>query len=117
VVVSFLVEDGKTPPAGHAAPDTAVGVDRGVVVTVATSAGELLDRAFVSAREPRRVLALQRKLSRAATGSATATRLGQPWPRCGRVSVAAAKTSARKLPASWRTATPWWCWRNYRPRT
>jgi putative transposase len=29
--VSFLVEDGKTPPAGHGAADTAVGVDRGVV--------------------------------------------------------------------------------------
>jgi putative transposase len=45
-------------------------VDRGVVVAVATSAGELLDRAFVSAGERRRVLALQRKLSRAAKGSA-----------------------------------------------
>jgi transposase len=39
--VSFLVEDGKTPPAGHANADSAVGVDRGVVVAVATSAGEL----------------------------------------------------------------------------
>jgi putative transposase len=60
----------KKAPAGHAAPGTAVGVDRGVVVAVATSAGELLDRAFVSAGERRRVLALQRKLSRAAKGSA-----------------------------------------------
>jgi putative transposase len=68
--VSFLVEDGKTPPSGHAARDTAVGVDRGVVVAVATSAGELLDRAFVNAGERRRVLALQRKLSRAAKISA-----------------------------------------------
>ena len=68
--VSFLVEDGKTPPAAHAAPDTAVGVDRGVVVAVATSAGELLDRAFVSAGERRRARGLQRKLSRAAKGSA-----------------------------------------------
>ena len=68
--VSFVVEDGKTPPSVHPAPDTAVGVDRGVVVAVATSASELLDRAFVSAGERRRVLALQRKLSRAAKISA-----------------------------------------------
>ena len=37
--VSLLVEDGVSTPAGHAAADTAVGVDRGVVVAVATSAG------------------------------------------------------------------------------
>jgi len=68
--VSFVVEDGKTPPAGHANADTAVGVDRGVVVAVATSTGELRDRAFVTAGERRRALRLQRKLSRAANGSA-----------------------------------------------
>lgn len=69
--VSFLVEDGKTtPPRAHAAPDTAVGVDRGVVVAVATSAGELIDRAFVTEGERRRAVALQRRLSRRAMGSA-----------------------------------------------
>jgi putative transposase len=39
-------------------------------VAVATSAGELLDRAFVTEGERRRAVALQRKLSRAANGSA-----------------------------------------------
>jgi putative transposase len=72
--VSFLVEDGKTPPAGHAAPDTAVGVDRGVVVAVATSVGGLFDRAFVTAGERGRALRLQRTLSRAAKGSANRNR-------------------------------------------
>ena len=68
--VSFLVEDGVSTPAGHGAADTAVGVDRGVVVAVATSAGDWLNQVFVTAAEKRRVLGLQRKLSRAAKGSA-----------------------------------------------
>ncbi|MBS1693143.1 MAG: transposase [Actinobacteria bacterium] len=68
--VSLLVDDGIDAPTVHAAPDTAVGVDRGVVVAVATSGGELLDRPFVTAGEQRRVAALQRKLSRAVKGSA-----------------------------------------------
>jgi putative transposase len=72
--VSFLVDDGLTTPAQHASPGTAVGVDRGVVVAVATSAGELLDRVFTTPGEQRRALALQRKLSRAATGSANRTK-------------------------------------------
>jgi putative transposase len=41
-----------------------------VAVAVATSDGELIDRAFVTQGERRRALALQRKLSRAAKGSA-----------------------------------------------
>jgi putative transposase len=68
--VSFLVDDGITNPAEHASPGTAVGVDRGVAVAVATSSGELLDRAFTTPGERRRALRLQRKLSRAAKGSA-----------------------------------------------
>ena len=68
--ISLLVEDGTTTPAEHALPRTAVGVDRGVVVAVATSSGELLDRVFITAGERRRALVLQRKLSRAAKGSA-----------------------------------------------
>ena len=79
--VAFLVEDGKTPPAVHAAPDTAVGVDRGVVVAMATSTGALLDQVFVTAAEKRRALRLQCKLSRAAKHSANRNkvreRLGQ----------------------------------------
>jgi putative transposase len=68
--LSLLVNDGIEAPTDHAAPDTAVGVDRGVAVAVATSVGELLDRAFVTEGERRRALGLQRKLSRAANGSA-----------------------------------------------
>jgi putative transposase len=68
--VSFLVDDGLTAPAEHASPGTAVGVDRGVVVAVATSDGKLLDQVFTTAGEQRRALALQRKLSRTAKGSA-----------------------------------------------
>jgi putative transposase len=68
--VSLLVDDGVDAPAAHAAPDTSVGVDRGVVVAVAASDGELIDRAFVTEGERRRALRLQRKLSRAVKGSA-----------------------------------------------
>ena len=68
--VSLLVEDGKTTPTQHASPGTAVGVDRGVVVAVATSAGDLLDQVFTTPGERRRTLRLQRKLSRAAKNSA-----------------------------------------------
>jgi putative transposase len=68
--LSLLVNDGIEAPTVHAQPDTGVGVDRGVVVAVATSAGELLDRAFVTEGERARALRLQRKLSRAVKGSA-----------------------------------------------
>jgi putative transposase len=64
--VSFLVDDGLQTPAEHAEPGRAVGVDRGVVVAVATSDGELRDRDFLTAGERRRVRRLQRKLSRCA---------------------------------------------------
>jgi putative transposase len=75
--VSLLVDDGRTAPAEHAAPGTAVGVDRGVAVAVATSAGELLDQVFTTPGERRRALRLQRKLSRAAKGSANRTKTRQ----------------------------------------
>ena len=51
--VPLLVEDGVVAPVGHVAPDSAVGVDRGVVVAVATSAGELLDQVFTAGRADR----------------------------------------------------------------
>src|SRR5467141_3717025 len=63
--VSLLVDDGIAAPLAHAAPGAAVGVDRGVVVAVATSAGELVDRPFVTDGEQRRAVALQRGLSKA----------------------------------------------------
>jgi putative transposase len=67
--LSFVVEDGIATPAEHALTGTAVGVDRGVVVAVATSAGDLFDRVFTTPGEQRRALWLQRKLSRAARSS------------------------------------------------
>ncbi|HEX2402812.1 MAG TPA: transposase [Mycobacterium sp.] len=68
--VSFLVDDGIATPAEHASPGTAIGVDRGVVVAVATSSGDLFDHVFTTPGEQRRVLRLQRKLSRAGKRSA-----------------------------------------------
>jgi putative transposase len=67
--VSFLVDDGQSTPDVHAAPGTAVGVDRGVVVAVATSDGRLVNRDFLTDGERRRGLRLQRRLSRAAKHS------------------------------------------------
>jgi putative transposase len=67
--VSFLVEDGKGTLAQHRHPGTAVGVDRGVVVAVATSDGELRDRELLTEGERRRALRLQRTLSRSAKRS------------------------------------------------
>jgi putative transposase len=72
--VSFLVEDGITAPTAHASPGSAVGVDRGMAVAVATSAGELLDQVFTTSAEQRRALRMQRKLSRSAKGSANRTK-------------------------------------------
>jgi putative transposase len=62
--VSLLVEDGKTVPERHAQPDAAIGVDRGVVATVATSDGQFLDREFATPGELRRACRLQHKLAR-----------------------------------------------------
>ncbi|MDH6198151.1 putative transposase [Mycobacterium frederiksbergense] len=67
--MSVLVDDGVGTPAVHAAPDAAVGLDRGVAVAIATSAGELIDRPFVADGERRRVVVLQRRLTRCAKGS------------------------------------------------
>lgn len=64
--ISLLVDDGVNAAAAHTAPNTAVGVDRGVVVAVATSDGQLCDREFITTGEHRRALRLQRRLSRCA---------------------------------------------------
>jgi putative transposase len=60
---------------------TAVGVDRGVVVAVATSGGDLLDQVFTTPAEKRRALRLQRKLSRAAKHSANRIKARQRHAR------------------------------------
>jgi putative transposase len=67
---SRRVDELPAPGQGTGRGQSRASVDRGVVVAVATSAGDLLDRAFVTAGERRRAVALQRKLSRAVAGSA-----------------------------------------------
>jgi putative transposase len=67
--LSVLVDDGAAAGTVHAQPGTAVGIDRGVAVAIATSAGELIDRPFTTDGERRRVVALQRRLSRTVRGS------------------------------------------------
>jgi putative transposase len=67
--LSVLVDDGRQTPEAHVSPGSAVGVDRGVAVAVATSGGELIDSQFVAPGERRRGIALQRKLSRCAKRS------------------------------------------------
>lgn len=68
--VSFLVEDGATAPEKHAAPNSGVGVDRGVAAAAATSNGDLLDREFRTRGEAERYRRLQQKLARQKKGSA-----------------------------------------------
>src|ERR1700736_6346558 len=67
--VAFLVDDGAQVPEMHAAPGAAVGIDRGVAVAIASSDGQLMDRQFLTSGERRRVMALQRRLSRCARSS------------------------------------------------
>jgi putative transposase len=67
--MSFLIDDGCATTERHARPGSAVGVDRGVAVAIATSDGVLTDRDFLTAGERRRALGLQRRLSRSAPHS------------------------------------------------
>ncbi|MFI6577761.1 RNA-guided endonuclease InsQ/TnpB family protein [Nocardiopsis sp. NPDC050513] len=67
--VSLLCEDGEHTPAEHALPDSAVGVDRGVAVAVATSDGDLFDRVLQTPKEHERERRLRRKLARQRQGS------------------------------------------------
>jgi putative transposase len=73
------------------APGTgrAVGVDRGVAVSAALSTGELLTVPRLSAVRQRRLLGLQRRLSRGRRGSG----------RCARLRLAVARLKAREADA------------------
>ncbi|SIJ00611.1 IS605 family transposase OrfB [Mycobacteroides abscessus subsp. abscessus] len=73
--LSLLVDDGHRTPEEHAAPGAAVGVDRGVVAAIATSDGNLIDCDFVTPGERRRLVALQRTLSRCAKRSANRSKV------------------------------------------
>ena len=72
--ISLLCEDGQRTPDQHAVPDSAVGVDRGVAVAVATSDGDLFDRAFQTPKEHEREVRLRRRLARQRKGSANLAR-------------------------------------------
>ena len=113
--VSFLVDDGQSTPDVHAAPGTAVGVDRGVVVAVATSDGRLVNRDFLTDGERRRGLRLQRRLSRAAKDSRnrakTREALGVIRARERRRRQDFCARTAR----SWPPTTRWWWSKRSRP--
>jgi putative transposase len=66
-LLAFCVE--RTPPRPLANTHPPVGIDRGVKVAVATSSGELLDRACWTEGEARRLLALERRKARQTKGS------------------------------------------------
>lgn len=65
--VSFCIEDGLLEASPNGQP--AVGVDRGVKVSVAYSDGTFRDRKFATAGETERLKRLRRKLSRQKKGS------------------------------------------------
>lgn len=68
--ISFLVEDGVTPPERHAGPGSAVGIDRGVVKVVTRSDGRFHHQVFARDREVEHAKKLQRDFARTMKGSA-----------------------------------------------
>jgi transposase len=80
------------PTQGPATGDV-VGVDRGVIVSVALSTGELLCCPGLSGQEQRRMKCLQRKLGRAEQGSRRRTKL--------RVAIARFKARAKDRRKNW----------------
>ncbi|MCW4355046.1 transposase [Hoyosella sp. YIM 151337] len=68
-MISFLINDGQTTPEHHVRPNTAVGLDRGVVAAVACSDGVVIDRACTTRGERQRYRRLQQQLARQRRGS------------------------------------------------
>ena len=81
--VAFAAIPAPVPAPGNG---QAVGIDRGVAVSVALSTGELLHAPGLTAREQKRLRRLERKLARAKRGSG----------RRGRVRLALARLKARQ---------------------
>ncbi|MGN9846431.1 RNA-guided endonuclease InsQ/TnpB family protein [Nonomuraea sp. H19] len=79
--ISFLVEDGITPPARHANPGSAVGIDRGVAKVATRSDGLFHHQVFARDREVEHAATLQRRLACTRKGSAwrehATTKLGK----------------------------------------
>jgi len=65
--ISFCVEDGRAEPAPNGLPP--VGIDRGVVVPVATSDGQCFGFTSIRVGEARRLRRLQQRLARQKKGS------------------------------------------------
>ena len=65
--ITFCIEDHRAAPAANGLP--AVGIDRGVVLAVATSDGQCFDGVGMRPGEQRRVRHLQRRLARQKKGS------------------------------------------------
>jgi len=65
--ITFCIEDHRAAPAANGLP--AVGIDRGVVMPVATSDGQCFDGVGMRPGEQRRVRHLQRRLARQKQGS------------------------------------------------
>ena len=104
------------PPDVHAAPGTAVGVDRGVVVAVATSDGRLVNWDFLTDGERRRGLRLQRRLSRAAKDSRNRAKTREALGVIrARGSGAGVRTFVPVPPGSWPPTTRWWWSKRSRP--
>ncbi|MBN6053761.1 transposase, partial [Nonomuraea sp. RK-328] len=102
--ISFLVEDGITPPVRHASPGSAVGIDRGVAKVVTRSDGLFHHQVFARGREVEHAATLQRRLVRTQKGSArrrhAAARLGKALAKVRRRRADFAAKSAHVLATS-----------------
>ncbi|MET8384074.1 transposase [Streptosporangium canum] len=96
--ISFLVEDGVTPPERHADPGTGVGIDRGVVKVVTRSDGIFHHRVFARDREVEHAKKLQRDLARTKKGAQRRKRAA------GRVADLAGKVRRRRQDFAAKTA-------------
>lgn len=66
---SILYEDHQEPPTQHEHPGTAVGIDRGVTTSAATSDGQTFQVAGLTPGEAKRLHVLQRSFARQIKGS------------------------------------------------
>ncbi|WP_240778006.1 RNA-guided endonuclease InsQ/TnpB family protein [Nonomuraea basaltis] len=96
--ISFLVEDGITPPVRHAHPGSGVGIDRGVVKVVTRSDGRFHHQVFARDREVEHAKKLQRDFARTTKGSARRKRAA------GRVADLARKVRRRREDFAAKTA-------------
>jgi putative transposase len=104
--VAFCVEDGVTEVAPNG--KTAVGIDRGVVVPVATSDGQFFAGLGMRAGEQRRLAHLQRRLARQKRGSVAAVARCKPSTACLSTSATGGWTSVTRPRTCSRAATDWW---------